>query len=144
MLCGSSDRECCSRVWVRKVGKSFSTDRIPITFGTKESISLDFWGKTFFATTSILNTVSLSKIMSNTVANCVASPGFLFVCNNFLFDFPGLIGACSGVAAVVTIAEVVTVESSSEYSTLHCFDPTQHLHLYLSFHRQSMDKNLHD
>ena len=89
--------------------------------------------------------------MSNTVANCVASPGFLFVCNNFLFDFPGLIGACSGVSEVVTIAEVVTVEFSSDYSALksetralHCFDPTQHLHHYLSFNCQSMNKNLHD
>ena len=82
--------------------------------------------------------------MSNTVADGVASPGFLFVCNNFLFDFPGLIGACSGVSEVVTIAEVVTVEFSSDYSALHCFDLTQHQHHYLSFHRQSMDKILHD
>ena len=44
----------------------------------------------------------------------VASPGFLLVSNNFLFVFPGLIGACSGVSAVVKIAEVVTVESSEE------------------------------
>ena len=76
--------------------------------------------------------------MSNTVADGVAGPGFLFACNNFLFDFPGLIGACS------RVAEVLNVESSSDYSALHCFDPTQHQHHYLSFHRQSMDKNLHD
>ena len=62
--------------------------------------------------------------MSNTVADGVASPGFLFVSNNFLYDFPGLIGACSGVSGAVTIAEVVTVESSEEVTGIVDFSAT--------------------
>lgn len=36
MLCGSTDRECCSRVWLRKVGKSFSIAEEPNYFWNQQ------------------------------------------------------------------------------------------------------------